>query len=276
MAVFLRVRRLTRINYTLPIKPDCLGGKPLLLKFRYRQLMLLLSFVMSMTLAGVVQGQSRVSPTIVGPEIEGWIEKDGGGFFLEALSVIADEAEYELQFEARPLARSLVEFERGEFECYGSGDRNAIEGYLGKSLEITSSLSFASENLRAFTLREDPRISSLADMRGKTIGIQLGGNLELFGLGEFRDKISEVAEIETLVELLKLGRLDIVVEYNSTFDQFSDVLHFDENLVLYSLENAINCFLSPSTISFIEAVNKGLIELKKRGAIDEIYRRNLN
>ena len=210
-----------------------------------RPLALLLSLVVPLTIAGLVHAQDRVSPTIVGPEIEGWIEKNGGGFFHEALVAVAEAAGYELRFESRPLARSLFEFERGDFDCYASGDRTAIEGYLGKPLEIITSQSFETEVLRAFTLRENPRISSLADMRGKTIGIQLGGSPELFGIAEFRDKIIEVPQLDTLVELLKIGRLEIAVDYDSTFSQYSDELHFDESLELYILRNGVNCYLPP-------------------------------
>ena len=219
--------------------------------------------------------QQPTAPSIVGPEVELWMEADGSGFMFDAVRMVIADAGYAEQVELRPLARSLAEFEQRKFECYVSGDREAIEGYLGEKLDLISSQSFHIESLHAFTLPGQAAISSLEELRGKSIGIQLGGNPELFGLGAFRDKIIEVPKVHTLMELLKLRRIDVLIDYSSANDMFSGELNYDEGFILYELRHTITCFRNSQNERFIKAVDRTLIKMETEGRIEEIYGRYL-
>lgn len=221
--------------------------------------------------------QALQSPPTIGPEIDGWIMPDGKGYFLELSNVISEQAGYKLNYQTRPLARAIREFTNKSFECYLGGEKSALEEHTGNSIDLIESDPFFQEEVAAYTLRIKPRISSLNDLEGKAIGIMLGENAELFGLERFKDSIVLVRDVNVMIEMPKLNRIQVMVDY--TFggsvneSKIQTPFHYDKNFILYRVNHQINCHPSTYSKAFVDGINKAFGSLDNSETLRAIYDR---
>ncbi len=238
------------------------------MKFRVTTLALFLALVSG---PGICQNQ--MSPTAVGPEVDGFVNSDGTGFFLEISKLVTEAAGYSLDYQTRPLARAVKEFIERSFECYLGADKNSFELETGMSFDLLESEPLYREEVVVLTLKDKPVISSFEDLDAKALGMLLGESVEHFGLSAYRDSIVTVRDLPELVEMLKLGRIDAAIDYAGFYDESTSPFHFDKNFVLQRVNHNINCYRSPRNAIFIEKINAASSRLKNTPAIETILER---
>ncbi|WP_088043603.1 transporter substrate-binding domain-containing protein [Bacillus sp. EAC] len=126
-------------------------------------------------------------------------------------------------------------------------------------------------------VKKDSNIKSLADLKGKTIGVQAGSiqetkAKEVAKTGGF--KVEDRNRIPEMVEELKAGRFDAVIIEQTVASGYLDKLDQMEGLLIEDFfEQSGSAVAFPKDSKLTPKFDKALAELKKDGTVDKLIKK---
>ena len=186
--------------------------------------------------------------------------------------LVGDFPEYSLT--RMPMRRAQRRFLAGEADCLfvGSKDPGMYEKLGMPAEKILLSEAVNRVAIRVYTRSGEIVISDLEALRGKTVAIDFGaGTSEVF-YKRFREKditILPVAKLEQAFSLLKQNRISAMVAFDFDVELYIEghpmdegVYSYDPSYLLEENSDAIVCWRSAGSETFIKHINKRLEELK--------------
>lgn len=209
---------------------------------------------------------------------KGLLEEDGTGLYGELLDRILDEADIEADIRILPLKRSIQALSERDADCIWPLDIKLV-GHLGygRSDLIQSAMAFQSRQY-VFVAPGDPRVDSLRDLKGKTVGILNGSSTQ-----------NELIEAGALPQLLKnqrsklrmflSGRLDAFVGWYpdifvtlSNLEVKPDVLQAERHVIRVT-DIRLVCRSTQEAERLFRTLNPAIAALADSSAFDEILAR---
>lgn len=122
-----------------------------------------------------------------------------------------------------------------------------------------------------------PAVSTVADLKGKKIGVQSGTTGQFLveeKLGKGYSGLKGYEEVAGAIEDMKNGRVDAVVADNAVVKKFTEQLKLDNvNIVedKAAKQEQYGIAVKKGNKELLDKLNKGLAAVKESGKYDEIY-----
>ncbi|WP_339229931.1 ABC transporter substrate-binding protein [Oceanobacillus sp. FSL K6-2867] len=189
------------------------------------------------------------------------------GFDIELAQLIADELGYELKIEDMNFDGLVGALQAGRVDMVMAG--------MSATEDRRKNVDFSTEYNRSgemFVTKKDAPVESLEDLKGKTVGVQLG-TIQEEGADELSKEYGfEVKKVDTagiLVQEMNSNRLDVMYmdkEVATGYIESQGFVGFDDPTTV-SPGMAI---AFPKDSELVEEVNTVLEELQSNGKIEEL------
>lgn len=150
-----------------------------------------------------------------------------------------------------------------------------------KGLNVIHSESFAQVNYLAFTSPNQKTIHSKEQLKNKTIGIiRDEGTWDYVKRFDIKAaKYVQVSSLESLVEMLNHGRIDVAIHDHSDFLKMSEHLrlatpHYDSNAPMASDSVVITCHNNANNRAYLQAISPQLTKIINEGKMADYYRQS--
>ncbi|MFC3150842.1 transporter substrate-binding domain-containing protein [Litoribrevibacter euphylliae] len=203
-------------------------------------------------------------------ELSGWYLTDGTGFANEVFQAVDREVPLNAQVRALPLIRAIYSFKENKSDCFIGGDKKIFNDLA--QLQVRSSELFLEVHYVISTLKSEPMISSLAQLKGKRIGVERGIDINILK-DDFSDVKVELGLFESHLKMLKLNRISAILGYYPDHHNVLNQTHFDPNFIQYSYTDRLNCSVDPKNEEIINKFNMGLKAIKESGTYDRIWKK---
>ncbi|MBR7089137.1 MAG: transporter substrate-binding domain-containing protein [Lachnospiraceae bacterium] len=234
----------------------------------------LLSLVLVMCLAGCGKSasgtaQSGVLVMATNAEFPPYEYHEGSaivGIDAEIAAAIAEKMGCELQIEDIAFDAIIPEVTSGKADM-GMAGMTVTEERM-ENVDFSATYAVARQ---VVIVAEGSGITSLADLDGKTIGVQQGTTGDIYATDEFGDDhIERYAKGMEAVQALSQGKIDAVIIDNEPAKVF---ITENEGLIIldeaYADEEYAIAVKKGNTV-LLEQINKALEELKADGTLDAI------
>lgn len=234
----------------------------------------LLSLVLVMCLAGCGKSasgtaQSGVLVMATNAEFPPYEYHEGSaivGIDAEIAAAIAEKMGCELQIEDIAFDSIIPEVSSGKADM-GMAGMTVTEERM-ENVDFSATYAVARQ---VVIVAEGSGITSLADLDGKTIGVQQGTTGDIYATDEFGDDhIERYAKGMEAVQALSQGKIDAVIIDNEPAKVF---ITENEGLIIldeaYADEEYAIAVKKGNTV-LLEQINKALEELKADGTLDAI------
>lgn len=200
--------------------------------------------------------------------IEGWVEENEKGFALEVFNAINNEVKIPFELYKMPTARAFRYFSQQKTNCFLGGDKKAAYEML--NINVLASEPFLTTSMIIMTATSQPKISSLKQLEGKTLGVEFGVNLNIFDVDFSKIQIA-YGHYKNQLQMLALNRLDARIGYYPDKESTLKNIHFDRNLVLYSNDDSLICHVTEENRQLISRFNLGLRTIKQNGVFKKLW-----
>lgn len=234
---------------------------------------LLIALGISLLCSAVASAQSLIFGTYPIPLM---VESEQQGIFIRLTKALAAEAGLDVRIVLFPAKRALSEFEQGNLD----GLFPAID--VSMPVPYERSLSIYSKDDFAFTLREQPLLTSVEQLRNKRVGITSGYPYSrlLTGNPDIQPMMANT-DLQN-VQMLLAGRIDVfVVEQYSGLRALeqadaSDRVHYNP-LQPLSRQDVFYAFRTGQNgQALAHQINQALSRLQKSGALAKLMKRQIS
>jgi glutamine transport system substrate-binding protein len=124
-----------------------------------------------------------------------------------------------------------------------------------------------------------PAVSTVADLKGKKIGVQSGTTGQFLvedKLGKDYSGLKGYEEVAGAIEDMKNGRIDAVVADNAVVKKFIDQLKLNDVTIIEDKtaeQEQYGIAVKKGNKELLDKLNKGLAAVKQSGKYDEIYKK---
>ncbi len=207
-------------------------------------------------------------------EIPGFIDSESSGvgaiLNAEVLNRINKNHGINFNISLYPAKRAVTQFNKGKADVVFS----MILGDSSKDLTMTQSnmtidsAPIAGSGYAIFTLKNNPKISSMKELEGKSIGALNGVTLPKSLINDFAESIDYVQSMEQNFKKLRLGRIDAIVTIKAAgtteLERFgiTDIHYGDEFQYVFACYSA---HLNEKGSKLIEYINHAIGEIIKDG-----------
>jgi hypothetical protein len=238
----------------------------------------ILALIVSCIISGnVFASQPSTKPIIYAYSLEFRLKEGGTNQYNELFNVLQNEG-LEFDLKILPFKRIMSNFKtEDKLVCAFPTSKNAIEKSAPEisSLPIIISDGVDQISLRVFTRPESPTITSLEELKGKTVALWNGLDPTLLFKGA-EIKIETTPNELVRVKMLNAHRIDAILGFTPDVILAAQQLnllepHYDNKLALFRDEGAsIVCKDSPQNRAFIKEFNTILKQLKTSGQLQQI------
>ncbi|AMA72583.1 basic amino acid ABC transporter substrate-binding protein [Aneurinibacillus thermoaerophilus] len=122
-----------------------------------------------------------------------------------------------------------------------------------------------------------PAVKTVADLKGKKIGVQSGTTGQLLveeKLGKGYSGLKGYEEVAGAIEDMRNGRIDVVVADNAVVKKFMEKLKLDDVNIIEDTsakQEQYGIAVKKGNKELLDKLNKGLAAIKESGEFDQIY-----
>jgi len=183
------------------------------------------------------------------PEIPGAIQNNGQGAYDSVLHDIIAEADVDVRFEYRPLARAIMEFSNDKNSCWPIANKALTEEFIGGTF-IDTEVYYNKSLLGFFGLHGRPLFQNAEEVIGKRISVLRGEILEPYGLKTEDYLISYVDTHEQSIKMLRSGRIDAMFAVLTDLLYYVEEVQFTNETIVFVIGEAFVCH--PGNEAFIK------------------------
>jgi ABC-type amino acid transport substrate-binding protein len=194
---------------------------------------------------------------------------DYDGFDMDLMHEVADRLRLELEIQKTPFDTIFRDLAQGKFDMVASS--NTITEERKKIVDFSLPYFNADQSLM---VRRDSGISSIDDLAGRRVGVQLGGTGEHWARERLTE--SEIRTYDVVVDAfvaLGAGQVDGVI---NDFPSSKYAEREYANLIVVqtvSTDERYGLVFPQQSDSLREAVNATLLEMKADGTLNAIYQK---
>lgn len=191
------------------------------------------------------------------------------GYYDQLLNQIFALTDSEIHFVSGPINRVRLQFLSKKSECLLPVDDLAVGVYELSEDAVVKSAPFNHSRLHVFSRKDQPRLSSLAEMKAHYIVFRLGYDIPE-EIEAAQIPITTVSTAQNGINMLKIGRAHGFLEYVPDFflvakrEKFEE-WHYDPALHFYDAAEKILCHKSERTQRFIEQFDHILALIRADG-----------
>jgi len=208
---------------------------------------------------------------------DGLQQADHSGFYGELMDEILKGTDAPSRFSVYPFKRALKVFFTGNVDCIWALDAAFLSKFdEGGGDRVESALVLNSQQF-LFTMPDKPKIGSLPEVAGKTIGVLNGTNIDA-SLVAAAANVVKLPSQEAKIDMMLAGRLDAIGGWTPDIYITMKRLGLDSNLItpMFSLDSSgvrIVCHDTPKTDAFLEAINVSIADVLASQAYEDIFAR---
>ncbi len=237
-----------------------------------KTLILFFSLISSLYLHAAQNNKADDKISLVFPIVDGWAHKTIDTYAPAALKGITKgKLRDKISLNFRPFKRALIEFKQKKFDCFVGGDEKTMLDFA--SVKTVSSSLIRYTSLRAYTLKNKPKILNLKELEGKSLvyvrGLDLASlNFDFKGVQKLN-----VTEVNQAVRIMQANRVQTFLHWFPSTKKIMNDFHNDKGTILYTIKERVNCHITKKSKRFIKKFNKkaelfrsknGLVKLHKK------------
>jgi hypothetical protein len=202
------------------------------------------------------------------PGITSLVEKDSNGVYQRIMAKALSNLDLDVQQTFFPYKRALLFFEESQVDCIYSF-AHVLKTKLGNG-SVLASFPLGAFGYYIFTRRGTPALTSVDQLEHKVVAGVVGHDLYYGAAVRDTIKIQFANSDRQNIELLNLGRVDVVIAALPDIRPFLRGLTFSAAHPLFRGYDRITCHRTPATEKFMAALSPELLRLKKNGTYREI------
>jgi ABC-type amino acid transport substrate-binding protein len=219
----------------------------------------------------VFAAQKQNDISLVFPLVDGWAHKTEPAYAPTALRRISKNGLIKkMSMGYRPFKRALMEFGQAKFDCFVGGDEKTMKDFA--KVETISSKMIRNTTLRAYSLKDNKKITSLDQLKGKKIVYVRGVDFNSLNFKFNMENTKSVSRVQQAVEMMKSKRVDLFLHWFPSTPEIMNDFHNHGSITFYHIKERVNCHINPRTTAFIKKLNKDIISFKGRGDLKKLYK----
>lgn len=198
----------------------------------------------------------------------GVIDKDGQGPYQLILQEASKRAGIRIAERIYPLKRAVKVFaSKDALAIYGMTE--AVIAEIGPQ-QIITSYPLGAYKLYIFTRKDDPPISSYAQLEGKTVGGVIGYEAYYQELLKRKIDIQYIADEESQIKKLELRRIDAVIGFMPDWIPLSNTLAYDPKFPVHTGYDYMTVWNTPEGQAFVAKLSPALQGMKHDGTLQRL------
>lgn len=202
------------------------------------------------------------------PRIQHLLTADNSGIYQQVMALALEGSGIALDQKFLPYRRALREFEQGKVDCIYSFT-GVLQSRLGVD-KVIYTYPLGTFRFYLFTEPGTAIINSIPDTFGKTIGGIIGHDVYLKPFMEQGMVIDWVRTEAQLVEMLELGRLEVIVAALPDMQPFTNRLAYAADQPLLEDFDRLNCHNTEQNRTAIRTISEKLRRLHGQGRYEEV------
>lgn len=218
-------------------------------------------YVSAVVLSLICSAPASAEGKLFATNLDGLIQPDGKGMYDQVLKIMG------ISYEALPAARAEDEM-RASSDCMFPIDRR----FLKINADFVQSKPIDTIPLHIYS--KDGKTQTLADLKGKKLGLRLGLNYgpRVNELQRSGQKVELAPNLLSALKKLEAGRIDVVIEFKVDMDEMAkknaSFKFVASKEPVDTHADAMTCVNTPGNQKLMEDFNSALD--KERNAVNKI------
>jgi ABC-type amino acid transport substrate-binding protein len=200
------------------------------------------------------------SKTIVIAFEENWADNKDKGLGVDFLRSIFPKEKYpDINVVVSPLPRALMDFQKGNVDCFMGGDENIFIKYV--HMKPLSSRPYHRSSFRIFSLKSKLKIKSVDQIFSSKVAWLRGMDINaIFGPEKKKLNLIEVVANVQGIDILKKGRADYFATWSPVYGGDRRLVHTNSKISFFDLYDQLNCQKSDFGKYLVKEFNKNYIK----------------